>query len=76
MDKGQLETIIHSGKPFEIETAAGRTYRVEHQDYVSFSPKKTTLIISHLDSEGEETFSVVPLLTITSAAIGSLPAGK
>jgi hypothetical protein len=33
---------------------------------VSFSPKKTSLIISY-EEDGEEHFAIVPLLTVTAA---------
>ncbi|MEM1295448.1 MAG: hypothetical protein AAGH89_08780 [Verrucomicrobiota bacterium] len=66
MDKSLLERAINSNQPFQIETASGRVFDVPHRDFVSFSPKKTTIIISYED-EGEESFALVPLLTITSA---------
>ncbi|MEO0448466.1 MAG: hypothetical protein AAF191_20575 [Verrucomicrobiota bacterium] len=61
-----MEKVIHSGSPFVIDTASGKSFRVDHQDFVSFPPKRTTLIVSHKE-DGEESFSMVPLLTITSA---------
>ena len=37
-----------------------------HRDFVSFSLKKTSLIISY-EEDGKEHFAIVPLLTVTSA---------
>ncbi|MEO0445000.1 MAG: hypothetical protein AAF191_02875 [Verrucomicrobiota bacterium] len=73
MSFSQIKPVIESGKPFEIEVASGRVFRVKHQDVVAYSPNRTTLVITHLDSEGEETFSVVPLLTVVAAAVNELP---
>jgi len=66
MDKTLIEDLIVSGKPFSVETAAGRVFDVPHRDFISFSRNKTAVLISyHVD--GEEHFAVVPLLTVTSA---------
>jgi hypothetical protein len=65
MECAPIEQLIESNKPFRVETAAGRVFDIPHRDFVSFSRKKTPLIISH-DENGEEHFAIVPLLTITS----------
>jgi hypothetical protein len=65
MESAPIEQLIESNKPFRVETAAGRVFDVPHRDFVSFSRKKTSLIISY-DENGEEHFAIVPLLTITS----------
>ena len=66
MDASLLEELVASNKPFKIETASGRVFDVPHRDFVSFSAKKTALIISYEES-GAEHFAIVPLLTITAA---------
>jgi hypothetical protein len=66
MDASLLEELIAKNKPFKIETASGRLFEVPHRDFVSFSTKKTSLIISY-EENGAEHFAIVPLLTITAA---------
>jgi hypothetical protein len=66
MDASLLEELINQNKPFKIETASGRLFEVPHRDFVSFSTRKTSLIISS-EENGTEHFAIVPLLTITTA---------
>ncbi|HSH38920.1 MAG TPA: hypothetical protein VK993_09050 [Chthoniobacterales bacterium] len=41
-------------------------FDVPHRDFISFSPKKTSLFISY-EENGDEHFAIVPLLTVTAA---------
>jgi hypothetical protein len=66
MDVSLLEDLIAKNKPFRIETASGRVFDVPHRDFLSFSPKKTSLLIS-FEENGNEHFAIVPLLTVTAA---------
>jgi hypothetical protein len=66
MDVSLLEDLISKNKPFRIETASGRVFDVPHRYLLSFSPKKTSLLISFEDG-GNEHFAMVPLLTVTAA---------
>lgn len=59
-----IEELIECNKPFRVETAAGRVFDIPHRDVVSFSRKRTSLIISY-DENGEDHIAIVPLLTIT-----------
>jgi hypothetical protein len=61
-----LEELIARNQPFQIETASGRIFDVPHRDFVSFSPKKTSIFVS-FEEEGKERFAIVPLLTVTAA---------
>lgn len=65
MDSSLIEDLIKENRPFQIETASGRVFDVPHRDFVSFSRKKTALIISY-DKDGEDHIVIVPLLTVTS----------
>jgi hypothetical protein len=65
MDASLVEELIAKNKPFKIETASGRVFK-PHRDFVSFSTRKTSLIISY-EKNGTEHFAIVPLLTITAA---------
>jgi hypothetical protein len=66
MDASLIEELIAKNKPFKIGTAAGRVFEVPHRDFLSFSTRKSSLIISY-EENGKEHFAIVPLLTITSA---------
>ena len=66
MDASLVEELISKNKPFKIETASGRVFVVPHRDFVSFSIRKTSLIISY-EENGAEHFGIVPILTITAA---------
>jgi hypothetical protein len=66
MDASLVEELVAKNKPFKIETASGRVFEMLHRDFVSFSTRKTSLIISY-EENGPEHFAIVPLLTITAA---------
>ena len=66
MDVSLLEDLIAKNKPFRIETASRRVFDVLHRDFLSFSPKKTSLLVS-FEEDGNEHFAIVPLLTVTAA---------
>ncbi len=68
MDASLLEDLIARNRPFRIETASGRVFEVPHRDFISFSPRKTTLSIFY-EENGEEHFALVPLPTVTSAMV-------
>ena len=53
-------------QPLRIETASGRVFEVRHRDFLSFSPKKSSLLI-WFEENGEEHFALFPLLTVTAA---------
>ena len=65
MDSSLIDDLIQSNKPFRVETASGRVFDIPHRDFISFSRKRTALIISYEES-GEDHIAIVPLLTITS----------
>jgi hypothetical protein len=65
MDASLVEELIGANKPFKIEIASGRVFEIPHRDFVSFSTRKTLLIISYEENVAER-FAIVPLLTITS----------
>lgn len=68
MDASLLEDLISKNQPLRIETASGRVFEVPHRDFISFSPRKTTLSIFY-EEGGEEHFALVPLLTVTAAMV-------
>jgi hypothetical protein len=57
MDASRLEELIAKNKPFKFETAWGRLFEVPHRDFVSFSTKKTSVIMSY-EENGAEHFCV------------------
>src|SRR6266446_9170422 len=66
MDAALIEELITKNKPLKIETASGQVFEVPHRDFVSFSTRKTSLIVSY-EENGTEHFAIVPLLTIADA---------
>ena len=68
MDASLLKELIGKGRPVRVETASGEAYEIRHQDFVSFSPKRTSVYIS-FEKNGEEHFAIVPLLTVTAAVV-------
>ncbi len=66
MDASLLEDLIGKNQPSRIETASGRVFDVRHRHFLSFSPKKTSLLI-WFEEDDEEHFALVPLLTVTPA---------
>ena len=65
MDVSLVEDLLVKNKPFRIETASGRVFDVPHRDFISFSPKKSSLFIS-FEEGGNEHFAIVPWLTVTA----------
>ena len=65
MDVGFVEKAIEDNRPFVVKTAAGDAYNVPHRDFISFSSRKTTLIIS-FEKNGKEEIAYVQLLTVTA----------
>lgn len=65
MDRSFVDKAIESNRPFVVKTAAGDVYEVPHRDFISFSAKRTTLIIS-FEKDGKEELAHVQLLTVTS----------
>ena len=61
----ELARVGQVRSPFQIETASGRIFDVPHRDFISFSRKKTAVIISY-EKDGEDHIAIVPLLTVTS----------
>jgi hypothetical protein len=68
MDVSLLKELIGKGKPVRIETASGESYVIRHRDYVAFSPKRTSLLVL-FEQDGDEHFALLPLLTVTAAAV-------
>ena len=67
MDAALVEDLLAKNKPLRIETASGRIFEVDRtRDFLSFSPRKTSLFISY-EENGHEHFAMVPLLTVTAA---------
>jgi hypothetical protein len=66
MEAQLIQDLIEKNTPFRIETAAGRTFDVPHRDFISFSARKTSLVVNYSEN-GDEHFAIIPLLMITSA---------
>jgi hypothetical protein len=66
VDASLIEKLISKNQPFSIETASGRVFEVPHRDFISFSPRRTSISI-FFEEDGKESFAIVPLLTVTAA---------
>jgi hypothetical protein len=66
MDASLIEDLLAKNKPFRVETASGRAFDVPHRDFLSFTPRKTSVVITY-EEDGKEHFAIVPLLTVTAA---------
>ncbi len=59
-----------ANQPFSLHLSDGRSFRVEHGDFVSTHPDgKGTNVIVYGRSEAEEQF--IPILAITSVSINA-----
>lgn len=56
-----LHEALDSGRAFEIQMADGRTYDVPHRDFLSFTRKRTAVMLS-LDNGRTQ---MLPLITMT-----------
>ncbi len=61
MTKENLDAALERGTPFTIHMADGKEYTVPHRDFISFSQRGTSVIVSTADDR----FHVLPLLTMT-----------
>lgn len=66
MDASLIEDLLAKNKPFRIETASGRGFDVPHRDFLSFTPRKTSVVVTY-EEDGKEHFAIIPLLTVTAA---------
>jgi hypothetical protein len=55
MDASLLEDLISKNQPFRVDTASGRVFEVPHRDFVSFTPKRTSILIT-FEEDGAEHF--------------------
>lgn len=61
MTMENLREAIDSHRPFDIQMADGRVYQVAHPDFISFTRKRTAVLVS-LENERVQ---VLPLITMT-----------
>lgn len=67
MEKESLREALASNFPVTITTTSGKTYGVEHQDYVSIAPgDATTVIVYPKQGPG---FGILDLKTITEVSV-------
>ncbi len=67
MEKATLKKALESNHPITIMTAGGKSYEVEHQDYVFIAPEDFTTVIVYV--KGEPGFSMLDLNTITDVTV-------
>lgn len=67
MEKEALRQALASNLPITIVTASGKTYEVEHQDYIFLAPEDISTVIVY--PKGERGFTILDLKTITDVSI-------
>jgi hypothetical protein len=72
MEKEALRQALASNLPITIVTASGKSYEVEHQDYISIAPEDATTVIVY--ARGERGFTILDLKTITDVSIHGVSA--
>ena len=61
----QIEKAIERNVPFILKMADGNEYRVPHRDYIVFPPRAAYVIVFD-ETDPQDAFDVLPLLTMTS----------
>lgn len=61
MTVGKMREAIESHRPFDIRMADGKVYHVAHPDFIAFTRKRTSVLVSHADDRVQ----ILPLLTMT-----------
>jgi hypothetical protein len=66
MTKEQIKSAVDSGKPFTISMADGKSYHVEHGDYLFIHPTAMFVVVFELNGYSHS----LPMRTMT--ALGQL----
>ncbi|MCB1230523.1 MAG: hypothetical protein KDN19_09670 [Verrucomicrobiae bacterium] len=64
-----LKSAIESHQPFEIRMADGERYLIPHPDFIAFTRKRTTAIVSTEDGMVHH----LPLITMTGISYSAAP---
>jgi hypothetical protein len=64
MNRTQIQTAIERNLPFVLKMADGNEYSVPHRDYIVLPPRAAYVIVFDKESK-EDSFDVLPLLTMT-----------
>lgn len=64
MSRTQIEKAIERNLPFVLKMADGNEYSVPHRDYIFLPPKAAYVIVIDAKDK-DESFDVLPLLTMT-----------
>ena len=64
MTKENLHSVIESNHPFIITMADGKEYTIPHRDFISFTRKGTSVIVSTEDDK----IHILPLIAMTGVS--------
>jgi len=64
MTHENVRSVIESNRPFVISLADGKEYRIPHRDFISFTRKGTSVVVSTEDDR----VHILPLITMTGIA--------
>lgn len=62
MTKENIQGVIESNRPFTICMADGKEYKIPHPDFIAFTRKGTSVIVSTEDDK----VHILALITMTS----------
>jgi len=62
MTREKIQGMIESNRPFTISMADGKQYTVPHRDFIAFTRKGTSVIVSTEDDK----VHILALITMTS----------
>ncbi len=61
MTKENIHSVMESNHPFVISMADGKEFVIPHRDFISFTRKGTSVIVSTEDDK----IHILPLITMT-----------
>lgn len=61
MTRENIHSVIESNHPFVISMADGKEFVIPHRDFISFTRKGTSVIVSTEDDK----IHILPLITMT-----------
>ncbi len=71
MTKENVRGAIENNRPFVISMADGKEYAVPHRDFIAFTRKGTSVVVSTEDDQ----VHILPLITMTGISQGSSSEG-
>jgi hypothetical protein len=76
MTHAELKTRIDEGIPFTLHVADGRSYLIQHRDFVLLPPRSTVIVVAEYTSDNppDTIKHTIPLLMVSGVSL-RLPSG-